>query len=173
MSLSRRRMLQGTAALALRRARPYRLSPRIKPVVPIVFVHGDSDAAAIWQTTIWRFESNGYPRDRLFPISFTDPQARDDDTASLKPNRSSTEDQIRESDGLHRRRQDEDRRGEGRDRRGIARRLFDPRICRRQSGECLPCGARRHPEPRRLRHRCAARQRVQRARRVSDEARRW
>ena len=57
--------------------------------VPIVFVHGDSDAAAIWQTQIWRFESNGYPRNRLFAISFTDPQARDDDTVA-QANRSST-----------------------------------------------------------------------------------
>ena len=50
---------------------------------------------AIWQTAIWRFESNGYPRDRLFAINFTDPQARDDDTVA-QANRSSTQDQLRE-----------------------------------------------------------------------------
>ena len=43
-----------------------------------MFVHGDSDQAAIWQTTFWRFESNGYPREKLFAISFTNPQARSD-----------------------------------------------------------------------------------------------
>ena len=93
MHLTRRRMLQGTALafVALHRT----AFAQDQAPVPIVFVHGDSDAAAIWQTTIWRFESNGYPRDRLFPISFTDPQARDDDTAP-QPNRSSTGDQIRE-----------------------------------------------------------------------------
>ena len=32
-----------------------------------------ANLAATWQTQIWRFESNGYPRDRLFAISFTDP----------------------------------------------------------------------------------------------------
>ena len=60
-----------------------------------MFVHGDSDLAATWETQIWRFESNGYPRDRLFAISFTDPQARDDDTVA-QANRSSTADQLRE-----------------------------------------------------------------------------
>jgi pimeloyl-ACP methyl ester carboxylesterase len=62
---------------------------------PIVFVHGDSDQGSIWQTTIWRFESNGFPRDRLAAISFTDPQARDADDAP-QPNRSSTADELRE-----------------------------------------------------------------------------
>jgi pimeloyl-ACP methyl ester carboxylesterase len=32
-----------------------------KPLLPIVFVHGNGDSAAVWMTTIWRFESNGYP----------------------------------------------------------------------------------------------------------------
>ena len=31
---------------------------------PIVFVHGNGDTAALWQSTIWRFESNGWPTDR-------------------------------------------------------------------------------------------------------------
>src|SRR6185369_5326595 len=46
---------------------------------PIVFVHGDGDSAALWQTTIWRFESNGWPRERLHAINMPYPQARDDD----------------------------------------------------------------------------------------------
>jgi pimeloyl-ACP methyl ester carboxylesterase len=92
--LSRRRLLQGAAALPLLGLHRAAFA-QDAPAVPIVFVHGDSDAAAIWQTTIWRFESNLYPRNLLFAISFTDPQARDDDTAA-QPNRSSTQDQLRE-----------------------------------------------------------------------------
>jgi pimeloyl-ACP methyl ester carboxylesterase len=47
---------------------------------PIVFVHGNGDSAAIWQTTIWRFESNGWPRERLHAIDMPLPLARNDDT---------------------------------------------------------------------------------------------
>jgi pimeloyl-ACP methyl ester carboxylesterase len=94
MLLSRRRMLQGAAAIAFAKLDRTAFAED-QPAVPIVFVHGDSDLAATWETQIWRFESNGYPRDRLFAISFTDPQARDDDTVA-QPNRSSTQDQIRE-----------------------------------------------------------------------------
>jgi len=43
---------------------------------PIVFVHGNGDTAALWHTTIWRFESNGYARDRLFAIDLKFPSAR-------------------------------------------------------------------------------------------------
>ena len=92
--LNRRHLLQGAVAapfIGLRRA-AFAQGPA---EAPIVFVHGDSDQAAIWQTAIWRFESNGFPRDRLFAINFTDPQARDDDTVA-QPNRSSTADQLRE-----------------------------------------------------------------------------
>lgn len=35
---------------------------------PIVFVHGNGDTAALWQSTLWRFESNGWPRSRLHAI---------------------------------------------------------------------------------------------------------
>jgi hypothetical protein len=64
-------------------------------VPPILFVHGNGDHAALWMTTLWRMESNGIPRDRLFTINFTDPQARTDD-AVPEQNRSSSEDQRRE-----------------------------------------------------------------------------
>ena len=47
---------------------------------PILFVHGNGDTAALWTTTVWRFESNGWPRDRLFAIDLPYPQARDDDS---------------------------------------------------------------------------------------------
>jgi pimeloyl-ACP methyl ester carboxylesterase len=46
---------------------------------PIVFVHGNGDSAALWQTTYWRFESNGWPRSRLHAINLPYPLARDDD----------------------------------------------------------------------------------------------
>jgi lipase len=49
----------------------------------------------VWITTLWRMESNGVPRDRMFAINFTDPLARTDDTQP-EPNKSSTEDQRRE-----------------------------------------------------------------------------
>jgi pimeloyl-ACP methyl ester carboxylesterase len=56
---------------------------------PVVFMHGNGDSAALWQTTIWRFESNGWPRDRLFALDQPFPLARDDD-AVAQPGRSST-----------------------------------------------------------------------------------
>ena len=46
---------------------------------PIVFVHGNGDTAALWHTTLWRFESNGWPRERLHAIDMPYPLARDDD----------------------------------------------------------------------------------------------
>ncbi len=59
---------------------------------PILFVHGNGDSSALWITTLWRFESNGYPRERLFTIDYPYPTARDDDTIP-QPSRSSTEEQ--------------------------------------------------------------------------------
>lgn len=56
---------------------------------PIVFVHGNGDSAAVWQTTLWRFESNGWPRDRLFALQQPYPLARDAD-GKAQAGRSST-----------------------------------------------------------------------------------
>ncbi len=52
--------------------------PRARAAVrpPIVFIHGNGDTAALWMTTIWRFESNGWPRDRLHAVDFRYPTAR-------------------------------------------------------------------------------------------------
>lgn len=58
---------------------------------PIVFMHGNGDSAALWQTTLWRFESNGWPRDRLFALDQPYPLSRDDDGVA-QPGRSSTSD---------------------------------------------------------------------------------
>lgn len=62
------------------------------PPPPIVFVHGNGDSAALWLTTLWRFESNGWPRDRLVALQFPNPTARDDDRIA-QPGRSSTAEQ--------------------------------------------------------------------------------
>lgn len=58
---------------------------------PIVFVHGNGDTAALWQTTAWRFESNGWPGDRLYAIDVPYPTARDDDTVPQAGRTSSAE----------------------------------------------------------------------------------
>lgn len=55
-------------------------SSRAASLPPIVFMHGNGDTAAVWQTTLWRFESNGWPRERLFAVDQPYPLARDDDT---------------------------------------------------------------------------------------------
>jgi pimeloyl-ACP methyl ester carboxylesterase len=59
---------------------------------PIVFVHGNGDSAALWQVQQWRFESNGWPRDRLHAVHFPHPQARDDN-AVPQMGRSGTDEQ--------------------------------------------------------------------------------
>src|ERR1700757_2464432 len=59
--------------------------------LPIVFVHGNGDSAALWTTTLWRFESNGYDRSLLFAPNLRNPTARNDDTQPME-NRSSTVD---------------------------------------------------------------------------------
>jgi len=60
---------------------------------PILFVHGNGDSAALWYTTIWRFESNGYNPSLLSAVDFKHPTARSDDTQP-QGNRSSTTDQA-------------------------------------------------------------------------------
>src|ERR1700687_3459235 len=103
MSVSRRTILMATGALpllagqfslpALAQTTPS--APSATEVPPVLFVHGNGDHAALWITTLWRMESNGVPRDRMFAINFTDPLARTDDTKP-EANKSSTEDQRRE-----------------------------------------------------------------------------
>lgn len=57
---------------------------------PIVFVHGNGDTAGLWLTTLWRFESNGWPRERLHAVDMPYPLARDADDKP-QPGRSSSE----------------------------------------------------------------------------------
>ena len=60
---------------------------------PIVFVHGNGESSATWQDLVWRFESNGWPRNRLFALQQPYPLARDDD-AKPQPGRSSNAEQL-------------------------------------------------------------------------------
>src|ERR1700716_1950554 len=103
MHLSRRTVLKGVGTLPLAAgnfgfsafAQAPPAAPSATEVPPVLFVHGNGDHAALWITTLWRMESNGVPRDRMFAINFTDPLARTDDTVA-QANRSSSEDQRRE-----------------------------------------------------------------------------
>ena len=85
--MTSRRQLLG-AALSLT-ATACTTGPFMTEHPPIVFVHGNGDSAALWQTTIWRFESNGWPRERLHAIDLPYPLARTDD-GKPEPGRSST-----------------------------------------------------------------------------------
>jgi triacylglycerol lipase len=67
--------------------------PSASEYPPIVFVHGNGDNASIWQSVVWRFESNGWPRERLHAIDLPYPLARDDDTKP-QPGRTSTADHM-------------------------------------------------------------------------------
>jgi hypothetical protein len=101
MGLSRRALLKGAGTLPLLAGNFVPLafaqtaSTSGSDIPPILFAHGNGDHAALWMTTLWRMESNGVPRERMFAINFTDPLARSDDKVEQQ-NRSSTEDQRRE-----------------------------------------------------------------------------
>ena len=90
--VNRREFLGGAAAIA---AAGWAGRVAAEDMPAIVFVHGDSDQAAIWQSVFWRFESNGYPREKLFAISFTNPQARSDNGVE-QADRSSTDEELKE-----------------------------------------------------------------------------
>jgi hypothetical protein len=62
MTLHRRALLGTALALPFLRAIRAEEAPP-----PILFVHGNGDHAALWLTTLWRFEANGWPRERLWP----------------------------------------------------------------------------------------------------------
>src|SRR5690606_23055145 len=50
---------------------------------------GNGDSGALWQTTAWRFESNGWPTRKLHAIDLPYPLARDEDPRE-QPGRTST-----------------------------------------------------------------------------------
>lgn len=99
---TRRALLAGAAALwptwavAQQPQAPRRAPlPAESGPPPVVFVHGNGDSSALWINNIWRFEANGYKRNQLFAIDFTNPVALRDD-AKPEPNRSSTADEMKE-----------------------------------------------------------------------------
>jgi triacylglycerol lipase len=71
-------LLSSLALLAACATGPTAIAPSFEEMPPIVFVHGNGDTAALWQTTLWRFESNGWPRTRLHAIEVPYPSARAD-----------------------------------------------------------------------------------------------
>ena len=87
--LTRRRVLLAAAAAGTTSLSACVTRPGPTDMPPIVFVHGNGDTAGLWMATIWRFESNGWPRDRLHAIDLPYPLARDDD-AKEQPGRSSS-----------------------------------------------------------------------------------
>jgi len=63
--------------------------PKVQAVLPpVVFVHGEGASAAYWQDMLWRFESNGWSRARLFALQQPYPLAREVD-GKEQPGRSS------------------------------------------------------------------------------------
>ena len=88
-ALTRRALLVATAGTLLLSA--CATGPSGNSLPPIVFVHGNGDSAAQWTTQLWRFESNGWPRERLHAIDLPYPLARDDDTTAQEGRSSTTE----------------------------------------------------------------------------------
>ena len=92
LSFTRRSVLLGAAASTMLAA--CATAPSADKVPPIVFVHGNGDTAALWITTVWRFESNGWPRSRLHAIDVPYPSARDDDTKPQEGRSSSADNML-------------------------------------------------------------------------------
>ena len=89
----RRRGLLAGASLALAHgahAQDTRERTVGQEATPILFIHGNGDTAALWMPTTWRFESNYYPRARLFALDMRLPAARTVD-AVRQAGRSSVE----------------------------------------------------------------------------------
>ena len=93
MAPGRRRLLLGAGSLAVALALSAcgSLAPPAETRPPVVFVHGNGDSAALWLATLWRFESQGWPRDRLHAVDLPYPLARDDDTVAQAGRSSATE----------------------------------------------------------------------------------
>jgi len=94
LSISRRAALITAGAASLLAACRSAPPAAPDPFPPIVFVHGNGDTAGLWITTIWRFESNGWPRERLHAIDLPYPLARDDD-GKLQDGRTSTAEHMK------------------------------------------------------------------------------
>ena len=75
VDILRRALMVTAATLAAACAQ----TPPAETLPPVVLVHGNGDTAGLWTTTQWRFESNGWPRERLHAIHLPYPLARDTD----------------------------------------------------------------------------------------------
>jgi triacylglycerol lipase len=93
-SLQRRAWLTLAAAGLLSACTTPPAGNAVDALPPIVFVHGNGDTAALWTNTLWRWESNGWPRARLYAVDFPNPGARDDNTVE-QAGRSSADEQMR------------------------------------------------------------------------------
>ena len=95
VTLTRRRWLLASALAAAAAAAALAgcaaPAPSLAERPPIVFVHGNGDTAGLWLTTIWRFESNGWPRERLHAIDLPYPEARTDDAKAQEGRTSAAE----------------------------------------------------------------------------------
>lgn len=89
LRLDRRSFLLGASALGF--APLLGCATRLADAPPVVFVHGNGDTAALWHTTIWRFESNGFDPARLHAIDFPWPLARSNDSVAQEGRSSTTE----------------------------------------------------------------------------------
>lgn len=90
----KRLALKGAGLLALLLAGCKAVTPEPVDTHPsILFVHDNGESAASWQTTLWRFESNGWPGAKLHTLDLPYPFARDDDTQP-QAGRSSTADYM-------------------------------------------------------------------------------
>lgn len=92
LQTTRRGFLLGSATLSLAALAGCATRSVPAEAPPVVFVHGNGDTAALWHTTFWRWESNGFARDRLFAVDFPYPLARSNDAVPQRL-RSSTGDQ--------------------------------------------------------------------------------
>jgi pimeloyl-ACP methyl ester carboxylesterase len=92
MKASRRHFVCGMGGMLAAATLPRTSHAQVPPTerAPILFLHGDGGSAAQWMTTLWRFESNFYPRNRLFAPDLRLPTARRVD-AVREAGRSSSE----------------------------------------------------------------------------------
>ena len=95
MTISRRYVLATAAGALLTMPAVRKPALAQDRPLPIVFVHGNGDTAGLWITTLWRFESNGYPRELMHAVDLKYPQARAVDETPM-PGRSSTGDVMKQ-----------------------------------------------------------------------------